>query len=426
MWYAIDPLDVSLFRDARPFDAGESFVARTVFPPGPGPFLGAIRARAILDAGVSFAEYGAYVRDGSLKNPQRSAAVESLVDQIGDDERLGGGLRLRGPFLCRTNAVTRATTVDRVYFPVPGDLRRDTQGTFRPQAPCSLQFKAMQNAPTAAEEAVLRPLWNPKARREPERGTFLGDNELEAYLLGRWQHIGTGTPVETVVSFETRVGIARNRDRVAEEGLLYSIEFARMRWETDQRQNATSFTYLLEEIGEASCYDGLVALGGEGRSARVHRVDRPPSSGVVEDGGRFANELRRELDGAAGFKAYIATPAIFEQGWIPDGFTPSDGGLCGTLAGLECTLVAAAVGKPRLVAGWNIVRNRPRPLYRAVPAGSVYFFERADGNPLDEQDADALARSLHRHTLQDDGHRGCTSPAAGYGLTMVGVWKSDT
>jgi CRISPR-associated protein Cmr3 len=43
------------------------------------------------------------------------------------------------------------------------------------------------------------------------------------------------------------------------------------------------------------------------------------------------------------------------------------------------------------VSGWDLAarggRGAPRPTRRLVPAGSVYFFERVDGQPFTRDDA---------------------------------------
>jgi CRISPR-associated protein Cmr3 len=47
MWIKIEPLDVLLFRESKPFSAGENFRAAGRFPPSSLPLVGAIRSRAL-------------------------------------------------------------------------------------------------------------------------------------------------------------------------------------------------------------------------------------------------------------------------------------------------------------------------------------------------------------------------------------------
>lgn len=43
LWFKIQPMDVTLFRDGRPFTAGESSLALSLFPPSPASVTGALR-----------------------------------------------------------------------------------------------------------------------------------------------------------------------------------------------------------------------------------------------------------------------------------------------------------------------------------------------------------------------------------------------
>lgn len=49
IWVRIEPFDVLMFRDSKPFSAGESLRARSVFPPTPYPFIGAFRSQILAE-----------------------------------------------------------------------------------------------------------------------------------------------------------------------------------------------------------------------------------------------------------------------------------------------------------------------------------------------------------------------------------------
>ncbi|MCS6846435.1 MAG: type III-B CRISPR module-associated Cmr3 family protein, partial [Anaerolineae bacterium] len=48
----LSPVDVWLFRDGRPFDAGDDHYARSLFPPYPSVIQGAIRSHHLVVKGV--------------------------------------------------------------------------------------------------------------------------------------------------------------------------------------------------------------------------------------------------------------------------------------------------------------------------------------------------------------------------------------
>jgi CRISPR type III-B/RAMP module-associated protein Cmr3 len=57
MQIVIRPMDVWLFRDGKPFMAGEDHAAETLFPPSPFTLQGAIRTKVLADKGVNLAEF---------------------------------------------------------------------------------------------------------------------------------------------------------------------------------------------------------------------------------------------------------------------------------------------------------------------------------------------------------------------------------
>jgi CRISPR-associated protein Cmr3 len=125
-------------------------------------------------------------------------------------------------------------------------------------------------------------------------------------------------------------------------------------------------------------------------------------------------ERPRVRDGR--LRLYLATPAVFEQGWLPDAINGVK--FEGAIDGVRLRLVGAAVGRAVPVAGWDAARAEPKPLYWAVPAGSVYFFK------VDSpRRADGLAGKLHGSCrLQELAGRFGPLAQAGFGLGFVGTW----
>lgn len=115
-----------------------------------------------------------------------------------------------------------------------------------------------------------------------------------------------------------------------------------------------------------------------------------------------------------GLRVILATPAEFKGGWLPDGFVAQGADYRGKLPGLthELILRAACVPRPVHVSGWDMANNEPKPTRRLVPAGAVYFFERADGATFSPEDAKALwCKQIGQHT--EDGQ----------GVIVPGIWN---
>ena len=155
--------------------------------------------------------------------------------------------------------------------------------------------------------------------------------------------------------------------------------------------------------------DQLHPLGGERRLVRWNSGagnpwECPPKIPVA-------------LKDAKRVRLVLASPAVFENGWMPDGFNEQGEG---TLAGVNLKLAGAVTPRWLPISGWSLEplketgRPGPKAIRRAVPAGSVYFFDVKDG------DAAALA-SLWLQSL-------CTGAEAGngFGLALFGIWNPHT
>jgi CRISPR-associated protein Cmr3 len=111
MWITIEANDVLMFRDSKPFAAGQSFVARSMFPPNPQVMTGVIRSAVVDAAGVSFPDF----LQG--KTPQ-------IYDKIGnpqEEKPTLGNLKLRGPFVCK---MSQNKPIE-LLFPLPQDVLYD-------------------------------------------------------------------------------------------------------------------------------------------------------------------------------------------------------------------------------------------------------------------------------------------------------------
>lgn len=151
----------------------------------------------------------------------------------------------------------------------------------------------------------------------------------------------------------------------------------------------------------------LVPLGGERRLAEVWTAEADKGVWEAPKGLSWA--------GKKGLRMVLATPAVFERGWLPGWLREQDGKLTGTIpgSGVSVRLVSAVVGRWKPLSGWSYEegRNGPKALRRMVPAGSVYFFEVLEGG---EGIADLWLRSVC--DCQQDGRDG-------FGLALWGFWR---
>ena len=147
----------------------------------------------------------------------------------------------------------------------------------------------------------------------------------------------------------------------------------------------------------------IASVGGERRLAEFSRCD--DDSALWECPEDFP-----DIDG--NLRLVLASPAMFAKGWLPDWIDERT--LTGTIpsTNAEAKLISAVTERWQPVTGWSYERGSagPKPMRRAVPSGSVYFF-RITGGSLD-------AKSLWLKSI-------CTDEKDindGFGLVLPGKW----
>jgi CRISPR-associated protein Cmr3 len=347
----IQPNDVLFFRDGRPFDAGGDHVARLQFPPNPVTFYGAIRAALIGQLG-SFQKF----REESA-NPQLKEVIGYVMkkEERGQEiiEVMSGSLMISDFGLGKREGIQQTR-----LFPIPLDITQDkdkeTKAYFVMNPEKADERRWRTNLPRNNLCLLSSPESGDKILESPSG--FLTEEGLKAYLSQTQLQAGHFIGTDEVFQREYRVGIERSiATMTAEEGQLYSIEFARLHANAGFCVEVTGMNGLVETFKQHT----LLRLGGESRSACYQETtwDSPTAPAITN--GRF--------------KAVLLTPAIFSNGWIPDSIDAT--ALDGTIAECSVKLIAAAVGRPVGIGGWDIVKRESKPMRRAVPAGSVYYFE---------------------------------------------------
>jgi len=339
MWSVfIEPVDVLLFRDGRPFTASEDHRARSLFPPTPFTLQGAIRVCLLFTSGVDPADYA-----------RGAPAARTLLQQIGPPGGGYGRLQVRGPLVARRRPDGRITR----YFPLPADLvatASDVGSQVKRSvlvSPLSEPF-FVQNAPDG-----LVPLWvRTDEPPESERG-WLDEEEFRRYLAGRAEV--TVTPEPAIVVREPRFGLALDPERRRpQEGRLYQAEFLRL-------AEGVGFLLEIEGVPPFEPPVGFLQLGGEARAARYTVLTDAVTSLSVP------NPL------PARCKVILLTPAWFSDGWRPRNDRWK------TFFTGPVRLVAVALPRPLALGGAFVDDQRrrgdfQRTLRRFVPAGSVFFF----------------------------------------------------
>ncbi|WP_018084471.1 type III-B CRISPR module-associated Cmr3 family protein [Desulfurispora thermophila] len=351
MIIAIEALDTVFFKDGRPFTMGEDDWASSIFPPPPGVIYGALRS--------------AYL-----------ARNLSSLNLAGTDNDPTRHLQLRAMAL-RMGAAARR----QVFFPAPLDCarRKNASGKEKNRLyPLRIvRLAAVSSCPLDYILAASFPV-------ESAEGYYCSVDTLADYL-GERLDFYWGRNLDRHVYQESKTGIGRNPlTRTARDAQLYRAGTLRL-CDLDIVVNLGGL-----ELPE----QGLLRLGGEGRAAAYYPATWPELPAV-----QFA-------PGEKLFKLYLATPALFEGGWLPRWLDRCD--FTGTYAGLRLKLVTAAIGRPLSLGGFDMKQRKPKPMGRAVPAGSVYYFALLEG------DIGQVSTKLHNQCISD------YYPEQGYGWCLVG------
>lgn len=390
----IEPLDVLLFRESKPFTGGEDHLARSVFPPPPSTVYAAIRSHLLSRRFGCFEAF----KDGT-------DIPSDLVSEIGSPTTFGT-LELRRLLVARkrepAEAHQQAIAVELLY-PMPSDVAV-VKGTEQ-----HVLLKPADGFPVKTNLLPgLRHLWFTKDVPLEAATGWLTEKGMQRYLTDEPDtsnsffsggEVIAGDQIgEVIFAREERTGIARDRARRSvREGLLYSVEYLRL-------QKGVGF--FAEFVGTQLLPDsGLINLGGDRRPAHY----QPAQVSVLA-----LDNIKQRIQEHRRFKLVLATPALFKRGWRPTWIDEQT--LEGSRSNVRVKLVAAALGKPVGIGGFDLVKQFPKPLHRFVPAGSVYFFELLEG------DADGVIGTFHEQSVSESLETLPETARQGFGHSVIGAW----
>lgn len=349
--WILDAIDPLFFGDGRSVGTGE--VNGRALPP-PQVVAGLARTRQGLDPN------GAWVGDS---DKAKSIAVQ-------------------GPFPA---LLTNDGSVEEWLFPTPADALL-LEGGLKRLVPLDLSDWGLRsNLP----EAVLAPVGLAVADpSKPRRMNALWRwSEMERWLStpdAPGEIHGVAAP-----PIETRIHVAIDpATGCAIDGALFSTAGRRM----VTKEGAIGIGLQTS----STILEGAAPAGGERRMVRWRQTDKalPSLPEAV---------LKSVEEGAV--RVVLATPAIFEHGWRPHRLFDAPSG---------SMLVAASVGRPEVVSGWDFATNKARPTRRCAPAGSVYFL-RLGGDSAARR---AWAEAAWLQPRADSG----PDRLDGYGSVLLGTW----
>jgi CRISPR-associated protein Cmr3 len=287
-----------------------------------------------------------------------------------------GSLSIRGPLISKD---------DELFFPAPLDLVLLENKL--------IPLTLTQKPPTFISDYPLSYILlhkSEKHAKEPE-GWFTEIEFLDYLKNQSTEYVFLKD--KDLFLYEPKIGIAREKSTLTtKEGHLYRIPMIRVK-------EGCSLVVDVEGVNEMPT-SGLIQLGGESKGALIEETDNK-----FEKLENIEFDIKDKL-----FKIYLATPAIFEKGWLPKWI--SEDSLEGEFNKIKLKLICCALGRYIPIGGWDIVEKRAKLLQRGVQAGSVYYFE-----ILDNSNSKEIKEAFHLKNISD------INPEEGFGLSIVGEVK---
>lgn len=405
----IDPCDVLFFRDCRPFSGGEQSVASVRFPPPPLPFAGALRSVMLETLGRDTGKS----KDDLLDDPD----IVSLVGAPDDPSPLS----FLGPFLIREKDEEQ-----EIFLPCPSDVlqvkhRKQYKTTYSMLVP---EDKPVLPGVSVNEPGMILRSGEIEGDAESAQGIMLSSEKFVSCLLGDMDESPDDGIISSADFFqkEQRTGIALEPDkRTTQQGMLYSADFVRLNNSGSEEKFSLAMVVNTKDGHEIPLPEhGCLRLGGEGKHAFYR--DYPYENQILSDVEDARSEIVDKILETSKFKLCLLSPAIFQKGWMPDSMDSQS--LTMTINNQIFRLKGAAVHKSMNIGGWDLKNRCPRPLFKAAPAGSVYFFE-AD-EEVSEETAQAVMDAFFLKSAMKSPNGSNNIPAlyraSGLGLSAAGSW----
>ncbi|MFN4298829.1 MAG: type III-B CRISPR module-associated protein Cmr3 [Thermaurantimonas sp.] len=331
----IEAIDTLFFRDGKPFSMGEEVWADGIFPPYPSVIYGAIRTAFMFQKGIT--------------DPKK--AIENTRD-----------FKIHNIYLLIN---------ETSYFTMPLDLVKfKDKNDEEAKKIYFLKREALTTGSNEKKEVLYAPLR--KKVDELSKG-ILARNRFVHYLNYNESQIYADS-LNNFITSEPKIGIARdNFSRTTSgeaEGKMYRVNMQRL-----ENNKGNKIRIAIEYENLELEEKGIIRLGGENKSAFYEHIDQ----NQIPDLHLRPEKLKSDV-----LRVYLSTPAILENGYCPKAFLNSN----------DFELLTYAIGKPVYAGGFDMANRTPKTMYKAVPAGSVYYLKARNphhvfeylyqNNPFDE------------------------------------------
>ncbi|MCB0613368.1 MAG: type III-B CRISPR module-associated protein Cmr3 [Phaeodactylibacter sp.] len=359
MTIQLNALDTLFFKDGKPFSLGEETWADGIFPPPPSVIYGALRTA--LMSGELFAN-----TLGDLIHRTDALQVQHFSVRLGGQDE---------------------------YYPLPLDVVEHKDKGFEEidYEVFPLEIKEISSGVVHNNKWPVFPQYRDTDNNTVEAISdgLISRANLISYLKGKAKKFKVRKWSDYLEN-EPKIGIKRNRQTLstsADDGELYRVGMKRMKGA--RIQVSYSWTNNEEHLRMSS---KLMRLGAEGKVVEVSGLkEEAPWSGPTGIRTRF-------------IKVYLTTPGLF-KGDGPD-LSPW---------GVQASLRGMAIGKLFSLGGFDMKERQPKPMLKAIPSGSVFYYKAEEEVDISVLQGKAMADKIN----------GIDYAKQGFGIAYAGTWKPE-
>ncbi|WP_054950072.1 type III-B CRISPR module-associated Cmr3 family protein [Numidum massiliense] len=355
----LKPVDTFFFKGHATADAGVHTVADGMFPPRSNTVYGALRA--------------AYIHQHSTFEDFAAGKDDAVKEWMGTPESFGSFRQ----------ALLLLMKNDELLLPLPLDCQVLKEE--------KLEVHPLTLTPDDLPSSNNASLWRLRASSNKKSasaaGKFVPMRDWKKLLLS-----GESTEfllaAADLIQRSPKVGIHLNKERRAEKHYFY------------QQQMLTMVGGCQLAVYADPCPDfadvPFARLGAESRPWTIAEEDHSWTLWEEEE----LAQLRQQLAATKLARIVLLSPAVWGNGSRPGSFNEETKEI-ELSNGLRAEVLTAAVGRPDMYGGWDIVKHRPKERRQMVPAGTVLYVRIA------EADIDRFIALANGFTLTDEGaHEG--------------------
>ncbi|NMB34251.1 MAG: type III-B CRISPR module-associated protein Cmr3 [Clostridium sp.] len=339
----IKAFDTLFFRDGKPFSMGENHWTDSIFPPNISTIYGGLRSAYFHENPGAFKDLKRRKLLNTREDPTKKLVIKRVFYRIIAGANSG------------------------YYYPMPLDLVKPKELSKKEKeekAYKAIALKSKKN--NYLTSSSLDCLLYAQEQIETIGNGLIYNLQLGEYIRNKKKEFEIYLMSDYIID-EPKVGIGlNNKTGTSDDKKLYRIDLKRPK----------NLVIMVEFEGIKLKSEGIMRLGGEGKYVSYEEVEE-----------NFALRLPKAPEMDKYFKFTLITPALFLKNSFPIDEDLSPGGDKPSYIienkRFKIKLKAAAIGKHLSIGGFDIAKRRPKPMLKAVPPGTTYFFEILEGDTKD-------------------------------------------